>query len=65
MEFISSERFEMILQPQNNRISSSEKKGKNMKEFLKMKNYCQNKKFNKRAGGVKWKNLIELRVKRK
>lgn len=36
-----------------------------MKEFLKMKNYCQNKKFNKRPGGVKWKNLIELRVKRK
>lgn len=49
-----------------NRTSCTEKKkeGKSIKEFLEIKNYGPNKKFNKMAGEASGRNVIELRVKR-
>lgn len=40
------------------------KEGKSIKEFLEIKNYGPNKKFNKMAGEASGRNVIELRVKR-
>ena len=45
-------------------VLKKKKEGKSIKEFLEIKNYGPNKKFNKMAGEASGRNVIELRVKR-